>query len=164
MPWHRVLHEVVELPDGRVIDYYRSERPDGAMVLPITPDGEVLFVRQYKHGAGRILLELPGGLINAGEDPADAAVRELREETGFSTERTLEPLGWVMADATKSCERLFSFVARDVVEVGAPELDATELASGLLIERRPLASLATLVDSGEIVSQATVLTVLKALR
>lgn len=163
VPWYRVRHDEVELPDGRVIDYYRSERPDGAMVLPITADGEVLLVRQYKHGAQAVMLELPGGLVNPGEDPAAAAYRELLEETGFATDAPLQSLGWVMADASKSCERLFSFIARDVAQVADPRLEHTERASGLLLERRPLAELPALIESGELVSQATVVTVLKGL-
>ena len=163
-PWYRVRRDVVELPDGTVIDYYRSIRPDVAVVLPVTADGEVLLVRQYKHGVGEITLELPGGLIDAGEAPLAAAARELREETGFAAPGPLEPLGWTWADASKSTERIFSFLARDVVRVGEPQLDPNEAASGVVVEHRPWSALGRLVDEGELTSQATVVTVLRALR
>lgn len=163
-PWYKVRRDVVQLPDGTLIDYYRAERPDVAVVLPVTPEGDVLLVRQYKHGAGVVTLELPGGLIDPGEAPLAAAARELREETGFASSLALEPLGWVYADASKSTERVFSFVARDVAWAGEPRLDSNEAASGVLVERRPLSELGAMVDSGELVATATVITVLRALR
>jgi ADP-ribose pyrophosphatase len=164
VPWYRVRRDVVELPDGTVIDYYRSVRPDVAVVLPVTAGGEVLLVRQYKHGVGAITLELPGGLIDEGEEPPAAAERELREETGCASPHPLQPLGWVWADASKSTERLFSFLARDVERVGEPRLDPNEAASGVVVERRPWSALGELVDDGAFTAQATVVTILRALR
>jgi 8-oxo-dGTP pyrophosphatase MutT (NUDIX family) len=163
-PWYKVRRDVVELPDGTVIDYYRSVRPDVAVVLPLTADGDVVLVRQYKHGVGAVTLEIPGGLIDAGEDPTAAAERELREETGYAAPGPLEPLGWIWGDASKSTERIFSFLARDVERVGEPQLDPNEAVSGIVVERRPWAELGAMVDAGELAAQATVVTVLKALR
>ncbi len=164
VPWYRVRRDVVELPDGAVIDYYRSVRQDVAVVLPVTIAGEVLLVRQYKHGVGAVTLELPGGLIDEGEEPLAAAARELREETGFAAPGALEPLGWTWGDASKSTERIHSFLARDVERVGEPQLDPNEAASGVVVERRPWSDLGRLVDDGALRSQATVVTVLRALR
>jgi 8-oxo-dGTP pyrophosphatase MutT (NUDIX family) len=147
-----------------VIDYYSAVRPDVAVVLPVTADGEVVLVRQYKHGAGAVTLEIPGGLIDEGEEPLAAAERELREETGYAAAGPLEALGWIWADASKSSERIFSFLARDVAWVGEPRLDPNEAASGVVVERRPWSELGAMIDGGELTAQATVVTVLRALR
>jgi ADP-ribose pyrophosphatase len=163
-PWFRVRRDRVALPDGAEIDYFLAEQHDVATVLAVTPEDEVLLVRLYKHGAGRVELELPGGMIDPGEHPLDAAARELREETGFASPRPLRGLGWHWADASKSTTRVFSFLALDVEAVGGQALDPNEAASGVVVERVPFARLGELVDAGEIVSAASLVTVMRALR
>lgn len=163
-PWYRVRRDDVELPDGSRIDYYVADQRDVAVVLALTAADEVLLVRQYKHGAGSVQLELPGGLIDAGEAPIDAAARELREETGYVAPGPLEPLGWHVQDAAKSTTRVYGFVARDVEERGGRALDPNEAASGVLVERVAAARLAALVDDGELVSAASLITVMRWLR
>jgi 8-oxo-dGTP pyrophosphatase MutT (NUDIX family) len=164
VPWYRVRRDEVELPDGSRIDYYLADQRDVAIVLALTPGDEVLMVRQYKHGAGRVELELPGGLIDPGEAPVAAAARELREETGFVSPVALQPLGWHLQDASKSTTRVYAFLARDVQEQGGRALDPNEAASGVLVERVPAARLAALVDDQELVSAASLVTAMRWLR
>jgi ADP-ribose pyrophosphatase len=164
VPWYRVRRDEVELPDGTHIDYYLAEQRDVASVLALTPEGDVLLVRQYKHGAGRFELELPGGLIDPGETGAQAAARELREETGYASPVALEPLGWHLQDASKSTTRVYSFLARDVVATGGRALDPNEAASGVEVQRVSADELATLVDDEQLVSAASLVTVLRWLR
>lgn len=83
-PWYRVIRERVELGDRATIDYYLGVFPDVALVLALTAAHEIVFVRQYKHGAQHVFLELPGGALEADELPERGAARELREETGFA--------------------------------------------------------------------------------
>lgn len=70
-------------PKQTEADFLVCESNDWVVILPVTMDGKVVFVRQFRHGVGQVVLELPGGLIDAEEKPTEAAQRELREETGY---------------------------------------------------------------------------------
>ncbi len=83
-PWFTARRDKVELPDGRVIEeYYVLEYPDWVNVIAITKDGQFVMERQYRHGLGVDSTELPCGVMEKGEDPLEAAKRELLEETGY---------------------------------------------------------------------------------
>jgi len=78
----RLRKDRIELPDGRTIDdYYVRESRGFVVIFATTPDRRVVLVRQYKHGIGRVLLELPAGAIDPGETPLQTAQREFTEET-----------------------------------------------------------------------------------
>jgi ADP-ribose pyrophosphatase len=86
-PWLEVGDERVELPDARVVDEFLWIRTrDFAMVVAVTSDGEVVLERSYKHGPRNVALSLPAGYIEANETPDQAARRELREETGYTSD------------------------------------------------------------------------------
>jgi 8-oxo-dGTP pyrophosphatase MutT (NUDIX family) len=72
---------------AHVGSYYVLENPDWVNMVVLTRAGELVLVRQWRHGTGRVELELPAGMIEKGEDPLAAAARELREETGYEAER-----------------------------------------------------------------------------
>ena len=86
--WYKLRRDEVELPNGKVMDdYYVSVRPDVVLSFPVTEDGDVIFVRQYKHAAADVFIELPGGVIDDHEsNPKEAAKRELLEETGYTSD------------------------------------------------------------------------------
>ncbi len=72
------------LPDGRVMEpYYVIEMPDWTNTVIITKDQKIVLVRQYRHAKGITTLELPGGILELGEEPQASAIREMREETGY---------------------------------------------------------------------------------
>ena len=87
-PYVRVSKQTVQLPNGLQIDnFYQVHLRSFAIVLPMLPTGEVLALRQYKHGLGRVSLTFPAGFIEQAEDPEVGAKRELLEETGFEAGR-----------------------------------------------------------------------------
>ncbi|QHS17739.1 NUDIX hydrolase [haloarchaeon 3A1-DGR] len=85
--WLTAGYDRVEQPDGTAKDYYWAELPPATVVVAIA-DGEVLFVEQYRPTIRRQQLELPAGIVEPGESYADAAARELAEETGFAPAET----------------------------------------------------------------------------
>ncbi|MEU1506665.1 NUDIX hydrolase [Kitasatospora sp. NPDC005748] len=120
-----------ELPDGSRADFYlKRESPAGA-VLALTPDRRVVLARQYRPGPGRVLYELPGGLLEPGELPVDAITRELLEETGYRGE--IQPVGQYWLDAYSDAHR-FAFVATDCVRVAEPAPEGTEFIDVMTLD------------------------------
>jgi ADP-ribose pyrophosphatase len=126
-PWISLRRDEVALPNGITLnDYYVGELPDVALVMPVTPAGEVVMVRQYRHAAGQMMLELPAGTFDPQrETAAEAAIRELREETGYLAS-TVEPLTVVYDNPVKFTYKTHLFLAQGVVPNGSPTWDPTE--------------------------------------
>ena len=146
--WCTVRRDVVELPDGTVVDdYFVVVRPDVALVLPITADQEIIFVRQYRHGAQKILLELPAGTFDPTvEAPDAAALRELQEETGYTADR-LQPLGTIYDNPVKDTNQIHLFHAPNAYPVSNQALDITE---EIRVVKIPAATVMSYILSGEI--------------
>jgi ADP-ribose pyrophosphatase len=99
--------------------------PDWVSVVPVTREGQFVLVRQYRHGIDGPTLEVPGGIIDEGEEPAKTALRELREETGYGG-GTLVPLGVTHPNPVLQSNRHHMFLARGVERLGEPEFDLEE--------------------------------------
>jgi ADP-ribose pyrophosphatase len=127
-PHLRLRRDRIELPGGaRIGDYYVRESRGFCVVFALTPDERVVLVRQYKHGIGETLLELPAGGIDGGESPAACARRELAEETGYVAEPAdLEHAGTFVFDPTSSTTRYHVFIGRNARPLLATKFDATE--------------------------------------
>jgi ADP-ribose pyrophosphatase len=82
--WVKVFRRTYRLPDGRTAEWDLHGGGDTVAVVALTPDEQLVMVRQFRPGPDRVVLTLPGGFVDPGEDPVDAAARELREETGYS--------------------------------------------------------------------------------
>jgi 8-oxo-dGTP pyrophosphatase MutT (NUDIX family) len=119
---------------------------DWVTVIALTPEDDVLLVRQFRHGVERVTLETPGGIIDEGEAPLDAAARELREETGFAADRFVL-LGAVEPNPALQDNRCHVVLALDARPVGDPTPDEGE---ALALDRRPLASIPAALAAGEI--------------
>src|SRR4030067_1464812 len=82
-----VRQDQVRLPDGGLAYLDIVEHKGAVTLLPVDGEGQIWFVRQYRHATGQVLLELPAGVLADNEDPQACALRELREETGMAAER-----------------------------------------------------------------------------
>jgi ADP-ribose pyrophosphatase len=125
-PFLRLRSDTVELPDGTVIEgYFVRESRGFAIAVALTPERRVVLVRQYKHGIGQIVLELPAGMIDPGEAPEACAIRELAEETGYTGDppRLLRSM---FADPTSSNAIFHVFLIENAVPTFPQALDATE--------------------------------------
>lgn len=125
-PFVSITREHLRLKDGREIDdYYLITQPDYAVTVALLPDGKLVMLREYSHGAGRTVLSLPGGMIEPGEAPLDAARRELREETGYGNGRW-EDLGDFVCHGSQGCGKAHFFLARNVVPIGGMDIGDPE--------------------------------------
>lgn len=112
--------------DGRPITpYYVLEYGDWISVLALDENDDAIVVEECRHGAGIVALGTVGGAVEACETPADAAVRELREETGCTAEEIIE-LGATWANFGNHTNRVHHFLARGCVRTAAQSLDAGE--------------------------------------
>lgn len=156
----RVIHvhvDTVELPNGRTATREIVNHPGGVGILALDENNNVLVVRQYRYAFGRTLLEIPAGKLEKGEDPYQAAMRELREETGAACEK-LQSLGEIFPTPGYCDEIIRLYLARDL-RWGEMDLDEDEF---LTVSRVPFQELVDRVLSGEIRDAKTCAALLKA--
>lgn len=159
-PYFTLRSDSYRLPDGVIKDpYYVLERPDAAIIFPLTPDGEVVLVRQYRPPLDLMELGLPAGLVERGENPETAARRELLEETGYAGGEW-ESLGTVASSPGLKSNWAYLYLVRGAEEVAAPDPDEHERVD---VVRVPVGKMRSLVRSGEIVSSSGVAAVMLAL-
>lgn len=132
--------------DGTPHTFHRILSANWAQILPITSDGHAVLVKQYRHGIQRVTIEVPGGLVDPGEDPAVAAMRECFEETGYRAREAL-PLGVVTPNPALFTNRLFSFYATNVERQRAVQNTSTELTEPFLVR---VSDLPRMLETGEI--------------
>ncbi len=147
----------VELPDGKTATREVIDHPGGVGIIAITPQREVFMVTQYRIAADSMMLEIPAGKLEIGENPYDAAMRELQEETGYKTSKLIE-LGEYYATPGYCGEKLIIYMATDLEFVGQ-NLDEGEF---LNVEKYPLDKLYDMVMNNEIHDCKTAIAILKA--
>lgn len=132
-PWLTARRDKVVLPTGVVHDeYYVLEYPTWINVIAITKDGKFVMVEQYRHGLQEIFTELVAGVAEKGEEPLQAAKRELMEETGFGGgEWVLNTV--ICANPGSQNNLTYSFIATGVEKIGSQHLDETEDVSVTLL-------------------------------
>ncbi len=125
-PWATLRIDKLEMPNGNIKEeYYVLEYPTWVNMVGITEDQEILFVRQYRHGANEIMVELPAGVVEPGEDPELAARRELLEETGYAFDN-IEYICELFANPATSGNLTYTYLLQGGKKVQEQELDASE--------------------------------------
>lgn len=152
-----VVEDTVRLPNGETATREICLHVGAVCVLPLLPNGQVLMERQFRYAHGRVFLEIPAGKLNfAGEDPLEAAKRELREETGAVAGK-YTCLGGLDTSPVLIDEKITMYLAEDLT-FGERALDDDEF---LEVERVPLDTLFDMVMRGEIRDAKTQIAVLK---
>jgi ADP-ribose pyrophosphatase len=139
-----IRRDLLKTPDGRETKFDIIEHGGSVIIVPIDKDGNLLFVRQYRHAAGIDLLELPAGTLEKGEDPTVCAAREIREETGFAADK-LEKIGDFYLAPGYSTEFMHVYLAQELRH-DPLEADADEFLS---VEAIPLAEAFQMAERGE---------------
>lgn len=130
-----------------------------AVVIPVFEDGTVALVRQYRHAAGKHLLEICAGTLNAGEDPEIGARRELEEEIGV-TAGEIEKLCEFWVSPGFLTEKMHLCLATELTET-RQNLESDEI---LTVERHPVGDLARMVETGEIEDAKTIIAITMAVK
>jgi 8-oxo-dGTP pyrophosphatase MutT (NUDIX family) len=132
--------------DESTHDFYCIEAPDWVNIIPITQAEEVVMIEQFRHGTEQVTLEIPGGIVDPGEVPLEAAKRELLEETGFGASRVVS-LGRTRPNPAIQNNWLHSFAAFNVEIQGRPVFTGTEHTT---VRRVPLLDVPSLIADGTI--------------
>jgi len=131
---------------GVAHDFFILESPPWVNVIPLTSDDQVVLIRQYRHGTRQTTLEIPGGLVEDFDDPRSAALRELREETGFEGRHPFF-VGKVHPNPAILNNECHTFAVLDVVRTGEQKPDDKE---DIEVLTRPLAQIPELIATGQI--------------
>ncbi|MBE7008302.1 MAG: NUDIX hydrolase [Ruminococcaceae bacterium] len=151
------LHvDTVELPNGKQALREVADHPGGVAIVAIDRDGNVLTVKQYRYVFSRVLEEIPAGKLEPGEDPREAALRELKEETGATPERFTD-LGPLIVSPGAYGEVLHLYLAEGL-DMGAQSPDEDEF---LDVGRTPFDEMVRRVLDGELTDAKTVAGILK---
>ncbi|MTI48177.1 NUDIX hydrolase [Sporosalibacterium faouarense] len=147
--------DTVELPDKKYTKREIVEHPGAVAIIPVTEDNEVVLVKQYRKAVESELLEIPAGKVEIGENPVTCAVRELKEETGYSA-KEIQFLFEFYTSPGFSNEKLHLFLAKGLSE-GEAEPENDEYIEVCKIK---LESLVEMINNGELLDSKTVVGVL----
>jgi 8-oxo-dGTP pyrophosphatase MutT (NUDIX family) len=131
---------------GREHDFFLLDSADWVNVIPLTADGRVILVKQFRMGTKGFSLEIPGGMLDDGDHPAGAAARELLEETGYAGEEPIL-LGVVHPNPAIQTNRCYTYLINNVVFKTSPRQDSTE---DIQVQSAPLAHIPELIRKGKI--------------
>lgn len=142
----------VKLPDGRTYEeFFVSRFHDGAIIVPLTEDGKIVFVKQFKLGVEQVIVELPAGFINKGELPIKGAKRELLEETGYEAKKLVR-LGTIVSMPSKSGHKTHCFLATGLKQK-KQHFDETE---EIEVVKIPIKDILPKINKGDIWAAETI--------
>lgn len=155
--------ERVRTPAGEEVEREIVGHDDAVAIVPLTPDGDVVLLRQYRQALRDYVLEIPAGTLDADDaSPEEAAARELAEETGYAAD-ALEHLATFANSAGWTDERTHVFLARDVHHRGHPEgFVAEDEEADMAVVHLDLAQAVTRTGSGELEDAKTLIGLLLA--
>ena len=156
----KIVHlrvDTVRLPNGHESKREIVGHRGAVCIVPVKADGTILLVRQFRLAAGKVLLEIPAGTLEAGEDPADCAARELEEETGYAA-ATMVPLGRFYTSPGLSDELMWAYAASGLHSVGQ-KLEPDER---VVVHPLEVTKALAMITSGELTDGKSIATVLLA--
>jgi 8-oxo-dGTP pyrophosphatase MutT (NUDIX family) len=135
-------------PDwGKVNEFVVLNSPSWVNIIPVTKEGNVILIEQYRHGTDEITLEVPGGLVEKDEDPKDAGERECFEETGYKGKGCAKLLGTNIPNPAFINNKCFSYLWLDCEKVGTQHLDGHE---DIKVIEVPLKNIKKMILEGKI--------------
>ncbi|MBP1757953.1 MAG: ADP-ribose pyrophosphatase [Firmicutes bacterium] len=151
-----VRRDQAQLADGRITLREVVEHPGGVAIFAVDEDERVVMVRQFRYPIGEVLLELPAGKLEPGEDPRECALRELEEETGIVPEE-VQYMGCSYSSPGIFAERIHLYFARGLKQ-GTPKPDDGEF---LTVERIPLEELLDMIEHNRLPDAKSMVGILK---
>jgi ADP-ribose pyrophosphatase len=153
----RAVHLVVDeitLPNGKTSFRETVHNHNASAILPVDDKGNIILVRQYRHSVGRLVLEIPAGILDEGESPETCALRELEEETGFKASSLTKICAY--HGSIGICSGMTHLFLAKHLTKGTVSLDFDEF---LTVEKYSLAECEKMIDKGEIIDGKTVLAI-----
>ena len=157
----KVDKDDVALPHGREIkDFYKVTIKDCAAIVALTPKNQIILKKEYRHCYGKELIEIPAGVLEEGEDPLEAAKRELEEETGYRSEKWTY-LGKTVESSAKLTNYMYIYLAEDCKKVSEQKLDYGEDIEVIEVE---LSKAVEMVMNNDIICNSSIGAILKVAR
>ena len=147
----KMYHDQVELPNGKLANRDVVRHPGAVVIVPVLPDGSLVFVEQYRYPINQVLLELPAGKLDPNEDPAKCAERELKEETGYHAQE-LSYLG-KMVTTPGFCDEVIYMYKATVLTASQATPDEDEFLNVKIIHHTDIG---TLVQNGDLYDSKTI--------
>ena len=149
-----IENKIFKLREDRVISPKKEsehpvwviDTPDWVNIIPITKENEVILINQHRFGTEKLCLEVPGGMVDEGEKPMDAAIRELSEETGYTSSKVIE-IGRVEPNPALMSNHTYSYLALDASQTEEQKLDGME---DIEILKKPIDEIPLLIEQGDI--------------